>query len=58
MFITFLMEKTKTSSISSFGLGDQFDPYDVGKKHLSTSCDDLIDVSFFTDRCLFFFYVM
>ena len=50
-------EKTKTSESSSLGSNDQShnvaNPCDVGKKHVSTSCDDLLDMS-----CLFYFYVL
>ncbi|KAG0514313.1 hypothetical protein BDA96_10G180000 [Sorghum bicolor] len=39
-------EETKTSESSSFGSNDQShivtNPCDVGKKHVSTSCDDLL----------------
>ncbi|KAG0529648.1 hypothetical protein BDA96_05G116100, partial [Sorghum bicolor] len=39
-------KKIKTSASSSFGSNDQLcnitDPCDVGKKHVSTSCDDLL----------------
>ncbi|KAG0525329.1 hypothetical protein BDA96_06G046600 [Sorghum bicolor] len=41
-------EETKTSESSSFGSNDQScditNPCDVGKKHVSTSCDDLLSM--------------
>ena len=40
-------EKTKTSESSSHGSNDQShvaNPCDVGKKHVSTSCDDLLAI--------------
>jgi hypothetical protein len=41
-------EETKTSENSSLGSNDQShsitNPCDVGKKHVSTSCDDLLDM--------------
>jgi hypothetical protein len=44
-----LNEKSKTSESSSLGSIDQShicaNPCDVGKKHVSTSCDDLFDIS-------------
>ena len=55
--------KTKTSESSSHGSIDQShivaNPCDVGKKHVSTSCDDFFrNDMFFTYRCLFYFYVL
>jgi len=41
-------EETKTSESSSFGANDQShiitNPCDVGKKHVSTSCHDLLSM--------------
>ncbi|OQU77661.1 hypothetical protein SORBI_3009G085250 [Sorghum bicolor] len=41
-------EETKTSESSSLGLNDQShiitNPCDIGKKHVSTSCDDLLSM--------------
>jgi hypothetical protein len=56
-------EKSKTSESSSHGSIDQShiiaNPCDVGKKHVFTSCDDLLDMSCsFTYRCLFYFLVL
>ncbi|KAG0537928.1 hypothetical protein BDA96_03G190800 [Sorghum bicolor] len=43
-------EETKTSESSSFGSNDQShiitNPCDVGKKHVSTSCDDLLPMPY------------
>jgi hypothetical protein len=50
-------EETKTSESSSFGSNDQSyivaNPCDVGKKHVSTSCDDLLAMPCFSqiDAC-------
>jgi hypothetical protein len=48
-------EETKTSESSSFGSNDQSriaNPCDVGKKHVSTSCDDLdMPCSLHLDTC-------
>ncbi|OQU80378.1 hypothetical protein SORBI_3007G118025, partial [Sorghum bicolor] len=50
-------EETKTSGSSSFGSNDQShivtNPCDVGKKHVSTSCDDLLAIpcSSHTNAC-------
>ena len=54
-------EETKTSESSSHGYNDKShivaNPCDVGAKHVSTSCDDLLEM-FFTYRCLFFLYAL
>jgi len=43
-------EETNTSESSSFGSNDQShivtNPCDVGKKHVSTSCDDLLSMQY------------
>ncbi|KAG0520804.1 hypothetical protein BDA96_08G105600 [Sorghum bicolor] len=50
-------EETKTSESSSFGSNDQShivtNPCDVGKKHVSTSCDDLLSMPCYShiDAC-------
>ena len=56
-------EEIKTSESSSHGSNDQShnvaNPCDVGKKHVSTSCDDLLkNTILFIYRCLFYFYVL
>ena len=56
-------EEIKTSESSSLGSNDQSyivtNPCDVGKKHVSTSCDDfIIYAMFFTIRCLFYLYAL
>ena len=46
--LKYLQKKLKNSESSSHGSHDQShiiaNPYDVGKKHVSTSCDDLLDM--------------
>ena len=53
-------EKSKTSESSSHGLINQShvtNPCDVGKKNISTSCDDLLDMPR-SSHSLFYFYVL
>ena len=57
-------KKLKNNESSSHGSIDQshvaVNPCDVGKKHVSTSYDDLLEMpcSLHIDACLFYFYVL
>jgi hypothetical protein len=56
-------EKTKTSESSSLGSHDQSHDVtnlcDVGKEHVSTSCEDLLYMPcVFTNRFLLYFYIL